>query len=105
MHRSYATEIALDIRPLGIPLSTTGQLERWLVKQGDRVQAGSALARLSLGSRSYELRLQYSGKVDLIQTAPGERIYPGIALVQILSESKPLSDGARLVLLDANQLG
>ena len=104
MDRSYANEVPLDVRPLGIPLSTTGRIESWLVAEGDQVQADSVLARLTLGQASYELRLRYSGKVDLIQTGAGEPVHQGIALLQIISDAPPPSLGVRLVPLAADQL-
>ena len=60
-------------------------LERWLVEEGERVDAGQLLAKASLFDEQIDVAAPEAGVVEQIAVSAGEHFAPGYILVRLAS--------------------
>lgn len=67
-----------------IEAGDTAHLERWLVAEGDRVDAGDLIAQARAANEVIGIRAPHTGVLEGILVAAGERFMPGHALARIV---------------------
>lgn len=65
---------------------TEAMLERWLVDEGDHVDAGQLLAQASLVSQDLDVAAPAAGIVEQIAVSAGERFGLGYILVRLADD-------------------
>jgi len=62
----------------------TAVLERWLVSEGDRVDAGETIAQARAARELVDITAPHAGVLEQILIAEGERITPGHVLARVV---------------------
>lgn len=63
-------------------LWSTGMLERWLVLDGARVEAGEAVAAIRIGEALHDIVSPASGRLEVLAPA-SEMVDPGCIIAEI----------------------
>lgn len=79
------TDIILDpLRWESLEAGDTAAVLAWLVAEGDHVQAGQPLARVSLVGETVEVTAPHAGVLEDILVPGGERFGPGHVLARLV---------------------
>ena len=65
------------------PGDEEGQVQAWLVDEGDHVQAGQLICKASLHQEVIDVAAPQEGVVEQIAVASGERFGPGYILARL----------------------
>ena len=86
----FVCEIGYETRQIGRPADVPATIVRWLVTPETIVEAQTPLAVLKVQDHLYELRVRFRCLIDRIATDPGERLFAGLQLIQVIAEGEDI---------------
>ena len=79
------------LMPALSPTMTEGNLTKWLVKKGDRVNAGDILAEIETDKATMEVEAVDEGIVESLMYDEGDQSIPVNSLIAILNDGSEQS--------------
>ena len=86
-HQLHLCEIDFDQGHIAGAVQTPAQLEKWFVKPGAHVPAGTSLARISIAGRAHELQVDFGCYIDRCATSDGDALTQGSLLLYVLPDT------------------